>query len=426
MFEKQRIMKLILLIIPLLVFGCGPDYEPGEVPYVTSVKINGISFSEGPISVPVKPGEELSVFPEIKTPPSKRYDLTDSELSWRINGKPFSTENDTLVLTVADTTGLISLDVSSRWQVTESGGRKVYLTDTDSLNIRPAVAVKRKPGQSSLNGYEIGTFPDVNGDYSRWEDKLVVINSGFKLKKENGETEKIDYGSLVEPVEKNGEIVSDEDDILVKHRGQTGWIAKKAVRLPHSIKLFPSLYEEPTWYYPVTNANKNGYVLPGIIWEKFDHDEYYRQQLNPDFPHYIALDRKIIRELYLFRRKLDRLGYPARIKIICGTRNPSYNQGEREKDTTLKALYSRHQYGDALDLIVDSSHSRRMDDINGDGMINIKDADRLAEIAENLREELGFEGGIGTYNQHDVQGRIQSPYLHLDLRGLQAKWRITN
>ncbi|MFP4687647.1 MAG: hypothetical protein ACLFN5_06015, partial [bacterium] len=72
-----------------------------------------------------------------------------------------------------------------------------------------------------------------------------------------------------------------------------------------------------------------------------------------------------------------------------------------------------------------SSRSRRMDDINGDGRISIEDADRLAEIAEKIRTELGFKGGIGTYSRHDIPERIQSPYLHLDLRGLQAKWRIT-
>ena len=132
----------------------------------------------------------------------------------------------------------------------------------------------------------------------------------------------------------------------------------------------------------------------------------------------------MITELHHFQQALRGAGYSSRIELICGSRNPFYNQGEREKDGTLKALYSRHQYGDAVDLIVDGALNGRLDDITGDGRITIEDADALMEIAEDVRKKLGYKGGIGTYRRHDVPERLQTPYLHLDLRGLEARWRV--
>ena len=82
---------------------------------------------------------------------------------------------------------------------------------------------------------------------------------------------------------------------------------------------------------------------------------------------------------------------------------------------------SRHQFGDAADIIVDSDGDQVMDDLNQDGVLNGKDAITLAEWIEELwrREEYaGRPGGLGVYNAEGDHG----PFVHVDMRGVRARW----
>jgi hypothetical protein len=75
-------------------------------------------------------------------------------------------------------------------------------------------------------------------------------------------------------------------------------------------------------------------------------------------------------------------------------------------------------YGDAMDWFVDNDGDGRMDDLNGDGRVDIEDADhaRAAERVERRYPHL--VGGIG----HLPPTSAHAGFVHLDTRGYRARW----
>jgi hypothetical protein len=103
------------------------------------------------------------------------------------------------------------------------------------------------------------------------------------------------------------------------------------------------------------------------------------------------------------------------ITIMSGYRTPAYNSSLGNVEL------SRHQYGDASDIIIDTNGDGAMDDLNRDGRVNGRDAITLAAWIENLwtrPEFVNCPGGLGIYNGTDEHG----PFVHVDLRGQRARW----
>lgn len=88
-------------------------------------------------------------------------------------------------------------------------------------------------------------------------------------------------------------------------------------------------------------------------------------------------------------------GYPAKtFGIISGYRTPWYNKSVGNVPN------SRHVYGDAMDLYVDTDDDARMDDLNGDGSHDRKYVDLLGKMAEKymaLPTSGLTHGGVGRY-----------------------------
>ncbi len=83
------------------------------------------------------------------------------------------------------------------------------------------------------------------------------------------------------------------------------------------------------------------------------------------------------------------------------------------------ARASRHQFGDASDIIVDNNRDGRMDDLNGDGRVDFRDTEvilRAVERVERTYPEL--VGGLGLYAGMGPSG----PFAHIDVRGSRARW----
>ena len=59
--------------------------------------------------------------------------------------------------------------------------------------------------------------------------------------------------------------------------------------------------------------------------------------------------------------------------IMSGYRTPQYNKAIGN------VKFSRHVYGDAADIFVDNDGNYRMDDLNKDGAVSIKDAGFLVQ-----------------------------------------------
>jgi len=100
--------------------------------------------------------------------------------------------------------------------------------------------------------------------------------------------------------------------------------------------------------------------------------------------------------------------------VMSGFRTPFYNTAIGS------AKFSRHMYGDAADVYVDTKpRDGVMDDINGDGQITKDDANFMYDYAQRLYKKEGLiQGGIGSYKANAVHG----PFVHIDARGRAARW----
>lgn len=134
---------------------------------------------------------------------------------------------------------------------------------------------------------------------------------------------------------------------------------------------------------------------------------------------FLVLRPEALLKLELMQHKLARVGVPfERFTIMSGFRTPYYNSRIGNETS-----YSRHLYGDAMDIYVDADGNGEMDDINRDGRVNQADASLLLNVAEQLDEsaEWGWlKGGAGVYRANKAHG----PYVHVDTRGYIARWGV--
>jgi uncharacterized protein YcbK (DUF882 family) len=124
------------------------------------------------------------------------------------------------------------------------------------------------------------------------------------------------------------------------------------------------------------------------------------------WPKYVALNPRLLDKLELV---LSDLGGAARpelaIDVHSGFRSPSHNREVRRA-----ASDSRHQYGDAADVQIDT---------NGDGKITMTDEIRVMLAVDRVeRAHPDLVGGLGIYTSR----RYRSPYLHIDTRGKRSRW----
>jgi hypothetical protein len=135
------------------------------------------------------------------------------------------------------------------------------------------------------------------------------------------------------------------------------------------------------------------------------------------WPKYVVLEEKLIDKLELVLAELEAKGIPAgHAVVLSGFRAPYYNdRGVGEG----MARASRHQFGDAADLIIDHDRDGRMDDLNRDGRVDLRDTGPIsAAIARVEARYPELAGGLGTYQAMGPSG----PFAHVDVRGTSARW----
>ncbi len=134
------------------------------------------------------------------------------------------------------------------------------------------------------------------------------------------------------------------------------------------------------------------------------------------FPKYLALQETLLSKLEGLLAEVRGRGLDvSTFTVMSGYRTPYYNSRIGNETT-----YSRHTYGDAADIFVDENHDGRMDDLNGNGRVDVRDAELLLSIAEELEREADphLVGGLGLYGPR----RHRGPFVHVDARGYQARW----
>ncbi len=192
-------------------------------------------------------------------------------------------------------------------------------------------------------------------------------------------------------------------------------------------ELYPDRYHHPHYLYRVDSRSKGLTISPHIDLGFFAID-YPWESLG--LPQYVAIDHHLVRKLeeVIFLMKKDGYEVPG-LTPIYGFRPPVFNLGtiKSKPDTNLKEPFSMHQYGRAVDFIIDATGNGVMDDLNHDGVSDIYDAAVIMHYVNILDRDyrksgfLEMVGGAGIYSGHDFVERLeyypQTPYIHVDTRG---------
>lgn len=131
------------------------------------------------------------------------------------------------------------------------------------------------------------------------------------------------------------------------------------------------------------------------------------------WPKYVALNPRlldklelILAELEMHRGEVGAVQASLDLDVHSGFRTPAHNRNVR-----LAARDSRHQYGDAADVVVDA---------NGNGRIDGTDHRLVVAAVEAVeRTHPDLAGGLGVYTSR----RYSRPYVHIDARGKRSRWR---
>jgi hypothetical protein len=137
------------------------------------------------------------------------------------------------------------------------------------------------------------------------------------------------------------------------------------------------------------------------------------------WPKYVVISPRVLDKLELTIQELERMGYPVEnVGVISAFRTPHYNA--HGGATAGRGAVSRHMYGDAIDFYIDNTRSGGMDDLNGDGRVDMADLRLVVEAAERVeRRYPQYEGGIGLYRPRPG---AHSGFIHIDTRGYRARW----
>ena len=132
------------------------------------------------------------------------------------------------------------------------------------------------------------------------------------------------------------------------------------------------------------------------------------------WPKYVAINPRLLDKLELVIAEVQRRRGRVRVLdlalgIHSGFRTPWHNAR-----VPRAAGDSRHQYGDAADVVMDA---------NGDGRITAADGMLVARAVDRVEFEFpDLAGGLGLYSGR----QYRTPYVHIDTRGTPARWRISD
>jgi len=170
-------------------------------------------------------------------------------------------------------------------------------------------------------------------------------------------------------------------------------------------------YRPPAGFVEVTPENENVLISPHFRLGQFLCKQPAGSRK------YVVLSERLLLALEYILERVNQAGYRATtFNIMSGYRTPAYNS------SLGNVHYSMHQWGGAADIFIDENGDGMMDDLNGDGRCDIRDAEvlyRLIDEAAALPEAQGLIGGLGKYRANDAHG----PFVHVDVRrGGKARW----
>ena len=171
-------------------------------------------------------------------------------------------------------------------------------------------------------------------------------------------------------------------------------------------------YWNPDGFIEVTSSNA-GLRLS----EHFALADFLTHDQRDVWPKFVVLQEPLIDKLELVLADLAAHGVPTdRVRVLSGFRAPYYNDRIVAEGA---ARASRHQYGDAADVIIDANGDGRMDDLNHDGRLDLSDTQMILRSVERVEKaHPSLVGGLGLYHAMGASG----PFAHIDVRGSSARW----
>lgn len=170
---------------------------------------------------------------------------------------------------------------------------------------------------------------------------------------------------------------------------------------------FPN-FVVPKGFVEVTEENADTPVSRGLVLRDFV------PRYPGGFPSYLALREEILVKLELLADLANERGYPCdKLTVMSGYRTPAFqNRGGGGTN-------SAHVYGGAADIYLDADNDGVMDDLNGDGAHDSRDARVLAGLVDELeRRRPDLVGGCGWYRAT----RSRGAFIHVDVRGERTRW----
>jgi hypothetical protein len=169
-------------------------------------------------------------------------------------------------------------------------------------------------------------------------------------------------------------------------------------------------YEPPAGFIEVTPENEDALVSPHFRLKQFLCKEQSGSR------RYVVLNERLLLALEYVLDRVNKAGYRTdTFTVMSGYRTPVYNRSLGD------ARYSMHQWGAAADIFIDTDGDGVMDDLNGDGVSDIRDAEVLYKLIDDAAaqpEAQGLIGGIGKYPPTAAHG----PFVHVDVRDYKARW----
>jgi len=169
-------------------------------------------------------------------------------------------------------------------------------------------------------------------------------------------------------------------------------------------------YKAPAGFVEVTQENEDELVSPHFRLKQF----VCKQQAGSR--KYVVLNERLLLALEHGLDRVNEAGFRATtFHVMSGYRTPAYN------GSIGNVRYSLHQWGAAADIFIDENGDGVMDDLNGDGLSDIRDAEVLYWLVEDAAarpEAQGLIGGLSKYPSTAAHG----PFVHVDVREGKARW----
>jgi peptidase M15-like protein len=174
-----------------------------------------------------------------------------------------------------------------------------------------------------------------------------------------------------------------------------------------------AIYTPPSGFVEVTRDNRNTKVSPHFTLEQF----LCKEDTSRSFPKYVVLKERLLLKLEAILERVNQLGFDVdTLNVMSAYRTPYYNHAIGD------VKYSMHQWGSASDIYIDPRKNDRMEDLNRDGRVDIRDSKWLYDAIEQMLAEKDFQkfqGGMGFYPGTGSH----PPFVHVDVRGTKARWQ---